>query len=50
MTGYSRKQVEVVCGMLGLECEYEGFGYVFNSSVATHTDIKSGDKIKFEFK
>ena len=48
--GYSRKQVDVICDMLKLECSHEGYGYVNTYSIKSGTVLKENDKLNITFK
>ena len=50
LKGYSRKQVDVICDMLKLDCTYEGYGYVNQYSIKNGTLLKENDKLNIVFK
>lgn len=46
---FSKKQVENICDMLNLNCNYEGYGYVKNYSIKEGTLLKGNEELKVVF-
>ena len=49
LEGYSKKSAQAVCGLLNLNCEFKGYGYVEKQSIV-NKKISEKEKVEFNLK